>query len=376
MRMLSVPAIALLACAAACGGPAAPVADQADAKAVDTSDAAMAVIRRSFDAMGGLERLRLAGGKVQIAATATANGKDAPISIAFGGPGRFRLDYVAERFSYVFADGACRKIAYGVSVKCADEEAQWLVPMQILVGLTFPATDASQLGASLRLLDDKAVGGATCAVVELRPKGTNLKLRAAYDKASGLLAEVAFDLKDPAGAKTSWTVAYGDFREVKKMKVPFSRAVSLGGAEVWRDGAGTVDFDGYDAHVFDPPLPPTVDEAMPYDLPARRYVKADVGGVAVEIPAPAPTVGGAWIAAGTPVEAAATEVMRIVHRGPVADAALFLAKLKSGASGSGKKAVGDPGVILLERPASPADPVLMMLYVAIAADEIQVKITR
>jgi hypothetical protein len=372
MRKLS---FAMLALAAACGGPAVPVETQGDAKATDTSDAAIAVVRRSFDAMGGIDRLRLAGAKARIPAVATVDGKKLPVEIAFGGPDRFRLDYVSERISYVFSDGACRKIAYGLSVKCADAEAQWRVPMRILTSLTFPAADAAQLGANLRLLQDKAVGGAACAVVELRPKGSTLKLRAAFDKASGLLTEVAFDLKDAAGARTSWIVGYGDFREVKKMKAPFTRGVSLDGAAIWSDEAASVDFDGYDEHIFDPPLPPTVDEALPYDLPARRFVKEQIGGVAVELPAPPPTVGGAWIPVGTVVEAPASDVVRIVHRGPVSDAALFLGKLKTGATAAGKTPSGEPGVILLERPDTPDAPVLMMMYVAVAAQTIQIKIT-
>lgn len=378
MRTLSLLSIALGAAAAAaataaCGGADAPVA--ADAAGTDRhrSDEAIAVVRRSFDAMGGIERLRLAGARVRIAGTASVDGADSPVAIHLGGPKRFRLDYVGEQISYVYADGECRKVVYDVSVPCVEEETRWIVPVRILVGLTFPAADAAQLGATFRLLED-AEGGAR-SVVEVRPLGTNLKIRAAYDKATGLLAEAKFEIKDAAGGKTAWTVGYGDWREEKKMQVPHARTVSLGGEEIWRDTATTVDFGGYDAHAFDPPLPPTVDEPIASSLPARRFVRSDVGGIAVEIPAPPATPGGAWLPEKEVAGAAATEVMRIVHKGPVKDAAQFVEKLKGGASSAGKKPVGEPGIILLERPAAPGDPVLTMLYLAVVPEEIQVKVT-
>ena len=357
----------------ACGG--AEIQAQApDEDPNAGADRAIGTIRRSFDAMGGIERLRLAGGKVKIAATATAAGGELPVEIALGGPDRFRLDYVADQISYAYVGGACRKTVYGVSARCTPEEAQWMLPVRILAGLTFPAGDASKLDSSFRMRDDETVDGKACAVVEVRPKNSNLKIRAAYDKGTGLLVQAAFDLKDDAGNKSSWTVAYGDWREVKKMLAPHLRVVRMGGVEIWREAARSVDFDAVDPRTFDPPLPPTTEEPLPAEHPARRFVRAEVAGQAVEIPAPPTALGGSWIPSGQVAEAGAAAVMRIVHRGPVAKASALIEKLKGGASSAGRQIEGAPGIILLEQPASPDEPALMILYVVLAAQEVKISL--
>jgi len=376
MRRFTSAAIPILAslAAAACGGAQIPdEGSGVDPKA--DSEKAIATIRASFDVMGGqggIERLRLAGGRVKITAIASAAGRDEPVEITLGGPTKFRLDYVADEITYAYLDGACRKTVYGVSARCTPQEAQWVEPMKILVGLTFPANDAAQLGASFRTREDVTAGGRSCSVVEARPKNTNLKIRAAYDKATGLLVQAAFDLKDAAGAKTHWVVSYGDWRTVKKMQAPHARTVTVGGREIWREAASSVDFDAFDERSFDPPLPPTTDEPLPAELPARHLVRSTVAGQAVEIPAPPSTVGGSWIPSGEVSEAAACSTVRIVHRGPVAKATALFDKLKGGASSAGRQIVGDPGIILLESPDTPDDPALMIIYAVLSPQEVKV----
>jgi len=375
MRMVTIAAILIAAAlaGAACGGAELQVqAPPVDPKA-DT-EKAIAIVRASFDAMGGIERLRLAGGKVRISAVAGADGREIPVEITLGGPARFRLDYVEDEISYFYLDGACRKTVYGVSARCTPEESQWVEPMKIFAGLTFPAADAAQLGASFRTREDTSVGGRSCAVVEVRPKNTNLRIRAAYDKATRLLAQAAFDLKDAAGAKTQWVLSYGDWREVKKMQAPHARAVTLNGKEIWRETARSVDFDAFDARNFDPPLPPTTDEPLPGQLPKRHLVRTTVAGQQVEIPAPPPTIGGSWITSGQISESPAGAIMRIVHRGPVGKASALFDRLKGGASIAGRQLVGDPGIILLESPDTPEDPALMIIYAALAPQEVKVDV--
>jgi len=376
MRKMTIAAIQIAAAAlaaVACGGADIPSETQvADPKA--DSEKAISIIRSSYDAMGGIERLRLTGAKAKISAVASADGREVPVEITLGGAARFRLDYVADEISYFYIDGACRKAVYGVSARCTPEESQWVEPMKIFVGLTFPAADAAQLGASFRTREDTTVDGMSCAVVEVRPKNTNLKIRAAYDKATRLLVQAAFDLKDAAGAKTQWALRYGDWREVKKMQAPHSRTVTLGGREIWRETARSVDFDAFDARAFDPPLPPTTDEPLPAQLPLRHLVRAVVAGQQVEIPAPPPTIGGSWIPSGQASESPAGTIMRIVHRGPVAKASALFDKLKGGASSAGRQIVGEPGIILLESPDTPEDPALMIIYATLAPQEVKVNV--
>ena len=133
--------------------------------------------------------------------------------------------------------------------------------------------------------------------------------------------------------------------------------------------------NGFDPRAFDPPLPPTTDEPLPAEHPTRRLVRTEVAGQAVEIPSPPTTIGGSWIPSGPVSETAASSVMRIVHRGPVAKAASFIDRLKGGASIAGREPAGAPGVVLLERPETPEDPALMILYVALAPQEVKVNVT-
>jgi len=53
---------------------------------------------------------------------------------------------------------------------------------------------------------------------------------------------------------------------------------------------------------------------------------------------------------------------------------LFIEKLKGGASSAGRQTEGAPGIILLEQPASPDEPALMILYVVLAAQEVKISL--
>jgi hypothetical protein len=332
---------------------------------IDEADQAISIIRRSFDAMGGLERLRLAGSKVNIKATVTAGGASFPVEIKHGGPEHYRIDYVGSDVSYIYAEGACRKIVFGASSHCTPREAKWLTPVRVLVGLTFPAGDAANLRSNFRMYDPKTVAGRPCSVADIRPKNTNFKIRAAYDDGSGLLAQVDFKVRDDAGNKEPWQVTYGSWQPVKKMQVPFRRTISHRGQVVWDETATEIDFDSYDGRVFRAPVLPTTDQALPFSFPARRVARVQVEGQAVEVLAPFPTVGGGALPVGTPELVPSMDVIRMIHRGPVEGAARLFEQLNGGAMAAGRMTKGQPGVILLEDPPTEGEPALMMLYVEV-----------
>jgi hypothetical protein len=357
---------------AGCGG--AEVTGPPPDTGIDQADQAIAIIRRSFDAMGGLPRLRLAGSKVTIKAAVNAGGTSFPVEIKLGGPDHYRLDYIGRELYYVYGDGACRKVVYGVSAHCTPLEAKWLTPVRILVGLTFPAGDAANLRSNFRMHDPIAVAGRPCSVVDIRPKNTNYKIRAAYDDGTGLLAQVNFKVKDDAGNREPWQVTYSDWQLVKKMMVPKKRVFAHRGQVVWEETADVVDFDSYDERAFLAPVPPSTDQALPFSFPARRIVRAQVSGQAVEIPAPHPTVGGGAVPTGGAEEIAPVEVIRLVHRGPVAKASSLFESLNRGAMAAGRMTRGEPGVILLEEPPAEGEPALMILYIGIEAEGAGVKV--
>lgn len=357
-----------------CGGPQ-KVAPPQERTLVEESQEATAIIRNSFDSMGGLERLRLSAGKVRIEATADAMGAQIPVVITMGGPDRFRIDYVGRQISYVHDNGACRKIAYEISSRCTSAEADWTTPVRILSALTFPAGDAAKLESTFRMREDVNVNGKACAVPEVRPKNSNLKIKVAYDKTTGLPAQATWYFKDEAGNKTTWTVTLDDWREVKKMRVPFRRTVSHGSTMIWDENAASVDFDAFDERSFLAPIPPTTDQPLLYQLPARRYVKKSVDGQEVEIPSPQATVGGGVMPSGEVLDAPESEVIRIVHRGPVSRASEFFEQLKGGAMSKGRKLEGSPSIILLEEPDGPDSPALMIIYSRLAAQGVSVNVS-
>lgn len=367
-------ATVLAAWVGACGGAAVDTAPPSTSSKVEEADQAIAIIRRSFDAMGGLPRLRLAGAKAAIDASVVAEGRTFPVKIALGGPEHYRIDYVNQQISFVHADGVCRKVVYGVSAHCTPAESAWLTPIRVLTALTFPAGDAANLRSNFRMREDVTINGRVCSVPEVRPKNTNLKVRTAYDKSSGLLAQASFTLKDAGGAKHSWQVDFGDWRPVKKMQVPFRRIVSYQGREIWNETLQQVDFDAYDSRKFDAPLPPTTDTPQPAQLPQRRIARDEVDGQAVEVPAPSITVGGGGLISGTIDNLPPIEVIQIVHRGPVADVSTLFERLRGGVLAAGRLAEGAPRVILLERPPAPGEPALMIIYQPLAPQDAGVKI--
>lgn len=346
-----------------CGG--AEVTGPTTDNQIDESEQAISIIRRSFDAMGGLARLRLAGSKVNIKANVNAGGASFPVEFKLGGPEHYRMDYIGTEIAYMYNEGECRKAVYGVSARCTALEAKWVTPVRVLAGLTFPAGDAANLRSNFRMRDPLSVAGRPCSVAEIRPKNTNYKIRAAYDDGTGLLAQASFKVRDDQGGKEPWEVAYSDWREVKKMQVPFRRVISHRGQVVWDETATEIDFDSYDERAFQAPVPPTTDQALPATFPARRVVRTQVEGQAVEILALQPTVGGGSLVSGTPQDVPGFEAIRLVHRGPVAKVSSHFEALKGGALAAGRMTKGDPGVILLEEPPAEGEPALMILYIAV-----------
>jgi hypothetical protein len=358
---------------AACGGPAPPPPRPQEPR-VSESEQAISIIRRSFDAMGGLERLRLAGAEVKIEADVTAGDRGFPVSYMLGGPGRWRLDYFEQGISYVHTPDGCRKIVHDVPARCTPEESMWVTPVRILVGLTFPAGDAAKLDANFKMREPVTVGGERCRVVEIRPKISNHRVRAAYSEQSGLLRQARIRLKDSLGNKTHWQVEIPKWGESKKMRVPWRRTISREGETTWDERMERVDFDAYDSRAFEPPIPPVTDQPSLVSLPARRVVRSEVDGQAVEIPSPCPTVGG-----GAPTDEPAealppTEAIRIVHRGPVDSVSSLLETLEGGAMAEGRTPAGDPRVMLLEEPPMAGDPALMILYLPLKNAEKKVEI--
>lgn len=357
-----------------CGAPqqAAPPPERSK---VEESEEATAIIRGSFDAMGGLERLRLSGGEVKIVATATAGGASVPVEVTLGGPERYRIDYVGTEISYVHDSGKCRKISYGISSRCTSAESRWTVPARILSALTFPAADAAKLRSTFRMREDETIEGKACVVPEVRPKNSNLKIRVAYDKATNLPVRASWYYKDEQGNKEHWSVTYGDWRESKKMMVPFRRTVRRGNNVVWEEAASSVDFDAFDERAFLAPIPPTTDQPLPYKFPARQFVKKTVDGQEVEFLAPRATLGGAAPQDGALLQEGACEAIRIVHRGPLSKAKEHFENLKGGAMSEGRKLEGEPGIILLEEPDGPDSPALMIIYSKLAPQSVSVDIS-
>jgi hypothetical protein len=374
-RAPHVPALLLLlaTCLAGCGGAPPPPPRSAD-DGVDDSTRAVVPLRRSFEVMGGLPRLRLAAGRVLISAEATADGQSFPVRLAHGGPGQFRLDYPEEQIAFVHAGGACRKTVYGVSAHCRPDEAVWLVPMKVLADLIFPAGDVANLGATFRTREPIAIDGKRAAVTEIRPRNTNFRIQVAYLEESGLLARATIPIKDGDDHKTVWQVDLSDWRTVDKMLVPFRRKVTRDGAVVWEERAASVDFQARDDRPFLAPVPPITDQPKIVELPRRRVVRAEVEGRQVEIPAPSPVPGGGGAIAGQSLVLPASEAVRIVHRGPLAGIPKLIETLNGGVRAEGRQSSGDPTVILLEQPEGAGEPALLILYVPVAPAGAGVKI--
>ena len=95
----------------------------------------------------------------------------------------------------------------------------------------------------------------------------------------------------------------------------------------------------------------------------------------MEVPAPYTTVGGGGVPEGAVEEAEVMETIRIVHRGPVSRASSFFEQLKGGAMSAGRQTVGEPAIILLEKPYTEGEPALMLLYLRLASQEVTVEVS-
>ncbi len=346
-----------------CGGADAPIVDHTPQPETQDADRAIDIVRTSFEAMGGIERLRLVGGKVSIRATATAAGKSLPVEITLGGPGKWRLDYLADAITFTYIDGICRKVVYEIPARCTPAEEAWMDPIRLLSGLVFPDSDAANLSASFRSEGEENVGGKTCDVVEIRPRNSNLRLKAMYDRESKLLAAASFAVRNqPDGTKSKWTVEWNDWREVENVKVPFIRTVKRGSEVIWEERAESIDF-GFDERKFEPPIPTTTDQPLAGQMPPRRVIRRVIEGQSVEIPAPYATVGGGPHLGGEAVELPGLEVIRMVLKGGIKDAVRLKKSLKGGVIAAGREAAGEPGIVVLEEASSDDTPFLIVLYV-------------
>ncbi|MCP4604731.1 MAG: hypothetical protein GY847_30120 [Proteobacteria bacterium] len=347
---------------AACGGVRVTAEQPSKSQAPD-SKKAIGIVRASFDAMGGIERLRLIGSKASIKATVSADGKTFPVEITLGGPDRWNLDYVGDDISYTYKEGSCRKVVYKIPAHCTPNEEVWMDPTRILSGLLFPASDAANLNASFRLHGEETIDGKIYDVVEVRPRNTNLRLRVMYDRQTRLLKRSTFATGSSSkGDRINWIVDVNDWREVDKIKVPFARTVRRGDKIVWEEAADAIDFE-YEEHIFGPPIPTTTDQPLAMMFPARRIVHIDVEGQSVEVPAPYTTVGGGPSIVGKSKMLPRTEVISIVLKGKIADAVSLKGSLQSAITDAGRTASGDSGIILLEKSGSSDEPMLMILYV-------------
>ncbi len=353
---------------AGCGG--AEVKQETPTKPqVEDSDQAIEIIRASFDAMGGIERLRLTGSNASVRANATAQGKTIPVEITIGGPERWRIDYLDNNVSYIYVVGVCRKIIYGIPARCTALEESWIDPTRLLVGLVFPSSDAANLQASFRLRGEETINGAACDIVEIKARNSNLRMRAMYDRQTKLIARISFDVKSGlSGPKTTWTVDIGDWREVDKTKVPFSRVVRRGSETVWEEAAEAIELSS-DGRKFDPPIPVTTDQPLSATIPARRIVHAEIDGQQVEIPAPYPTLGGGPGLTDKAKNLPQTEAMRMVFKGDIRTAIGLKESLRNGVVSAGREAAGEPGIILLEQSQSADEPALMVLYVPLKPEK-------
>lgn len=347
---------------AACGG-SQKAAQPESTGSEPAARAGIDIVRASFARMGGIERLRLNGGKLMVQATVNAGGAAFPVVVTIGGPSRFKLEYVLAQVSYVHVGGVCRKTVYGIASRCTVEEEQWLDPVRVMSSLVFPPADAAMLDLSFETKEDKTVSGRTCDIVEMKLRNSNLRLLAAYDKESGLLAEARFPVAGGDGVKHTVRVELGDWREVSGQLAPFRRTMVEGDAVLWDEAADLVDFSLFDERAFAPDTPPITDQPLPADIPERRVTKLDVFGESVEVPAPYPAPGGGPFLGGAPMLLPATETMQMVLKGKLAGAGHLKEALKGGVVAGGREPAGDPSIVLLETPAAPDDPVLMIVYV-------------
>ncbi|MDJ0764941.1 MAG: hypothetical protein QNJ97_18305 [Myxococcota bacterium] len=354
--------LGLIGCAAA----PPPTSVSANEPALDGAEQAIGIVRDAYTAMGGLERLRLTGGKATIIARARAFGTEVPVEISVSGPEDWRLDYPSEDMSYIYEGSTCRKVIFGILARCTPHDQVWMAPTLLLAGLIFPAGDAANLEASFRLSGEVTLDGSACDEVAIRPRHSNLTLFAAYDRQSKLLKRARFTTVDPVtDQRSKWIVATEDWRDVDSVKVPFRRIVQHNGTPIWEETATDIRLD-VDPARFQLPAPPTTDTSYVAMIPNRRVVLTEIDGQQVEVPAPFPTLGGGPHVAGEVKILPEIEALRMIAHSTLAQATQRMASLEQDLQASGRTSTGEPGILVLEQPSAPADTVLMMLYIPIA----------
>jgi hypothetical protein len=353
----------------ACGGSSQSLEPLQHPEVAD-AEQAIEIVRRSFNSMGGLDRLRLTGTKAVIQANASAQGRMSAIRITLGGPYRWRFDYLVDEISYIYEDGKCRREIYGIPTHCTPAEEQWIPVTRLFVGLIFPAGDAAKLNATFKLRDPDTIDGKSCQVIEIRPKETNLRFRAAYAEESGLLVQAKFSTRDKAGARVHWRLELDDWRTVNKMQIPFKKRLAREGEVVWQEQIEEIDFAAFDEWAFRAPQLPAMDQPHIGSLPPRRVVKSKINGVRVELPAPPPALGGG----PDSVESDASfippsEVLRQLHRGTIAEIAGMSEIVKGSVLAAGRQAQGEMAIILLEESLTSDSPALSLIYQPLAPTE-------
>jgi hypothetical protein len=352
---------------ASCGGASQGPAESDKPLAVRQSENGIEVVRKSFQAMGGLERLRLIGAQLAIKATVVAQGKSFPVEITLGGPNRWHLNYVSEMVQYMYVDENCIKVAYGTPSRCTKAEAAWMEPTRILNGLLFPAGDAANLKAVYRYLGERTVDGQVFDIVQIKSQKTDLVIRAMYSGKDMLLARATFDLThitESTENRTTWSIHVSDWREISGARVPFTRTVLRNGIVVWTEIAGFVDIAASYESIFAPPIPPITNQPRVGVIPTRRVVQQHIMGRTVEVPAPYPVIGGGPDILGAepislpPVESA----LYMTVKGNLSDLPQ-IEKILTDAAVSKKRGLEKkPKIILLEDALVPGEPVLMILY--------------
>ncbi len=354
---------------ASCGGASQESSiDSNKPAAVRQSEDGIEIVRKSFRAMGGLERLRLVGAKVAIRATVVAQGKSFPVEITLGGPNRWRLDYVDEEVQYLHLNGRCTKVIFGIPTRCTTDEAVWVEPTRILNGLLFPAGDAANLKAVYQLQGETTIADRTCDVVEIKSQKANLRYHAAYSRETSLLVRATLTLiqeKDAQVSKTIWTINVSDWREMNGILVPFMRAISRDDQAVWNEISASVDTDSYDEGAFNRPVPPVINRPLIGAVPARRVVRTQIGDRMVEIPAPYSTIGGGPDMHGAEASTLPPEekALLMIVKANLADIPVLEKKLTNHRSYRKSGPSERPRIILFEDTMTPVDPVYMMLYI-------------
>jgi hypothetical protein len=352
---------------ASCGSASQVAVESDKPLAVRQSERGISVVRKSFQAMGGLERLRIIGAHLAIKATVVAQGKSFPVEVTLGGPNRWHLNYVSELIQYMYVHEKCTKVTYGTSSRCTAAEAAWMEPTRIISGLLFPTGDAANLKAAYRYLGERTIDEQAFDIVQIKSKKTGLNIRAMYGAKDMLLAQATFDLTHVTESKehrTTWTIDVGDWREIHGIRVPFSRTVLQNNIVVWKEIIGFIDVGGSYESVFSPPAPPITNQPRTGVIPARRVIYKNIMGRTVEIPAPYPTIGGGPDMQGNvPVSLASVENALYMTVKSDLSSLPEVEKKLTGSAVLKKSDLGKtPRIILLEDAYMQGEPVLMILY--------------